>query len=75
MTDDNLRNEARVLAIMAMQSDRYGDDMDFRNQVDTVYALVENKNAPDEIDLMKVLTKSLKEKEGKEKAQTPAHAD
>ncbi len=40
MSNFKLRNEARVLAIMAMQSDRYGDDMDFRDQVDTVYALV-----------------------------------
>ncbi len=42
MSDDRISNEARVLAIMAMQSERYAsEDMDFRDQVDKVYALVE----------------------------------
>ena len=46
MSNDKLRNEARVLAIMAMQSERYGDNADFRDQVDMVYAIVGTADAP-----------------------------
>ena len=58
---DKLRNEARVLAIMAMQSDRYSDDMDFRDQVDTVYALVESSIPPSDAAQPKEIADHLRE--------------
>lgn len=38
-TEKTLQEAAKGLAMMALQSKRYHDDMDFRDQVDTVLAL------------------------------------
>ena len=37
--EDQLPNAARTLAILALQSDRYGKDADFRDAVDDVLLL------------------------------------